>query len=255
MDPVNLNTLLLYFLLSQLSPAPAPLAAPAAAAAPRVEQPPPLVGGRAEFSFVNTTGNAATQTLGTAAELNFRPGRWILHTEARYLRTNASDRLQAENITSQLRVARTIVDDVSAYGETRYVRNTFAGIRRQTTMELGLSKQFVRGKPRHLRGELALGHIEEDRLSGLDRRLTSGTAGLRYGLPIARQGQWTQQAYFTTDLTDSSDWRLRHEASVAASLNAVLSLKFSHTLTYLHEPVPGFERADTVGAAALVASF
>ncbi len=257
MDPVNLNTLVLYFLLSQLSPAPAPAAvlAPAAVAAAKAERPASLVGGRAELSFVNTTGNASTQTLGTAAELNIKPGRWVLHSEARYMRTNASDRLQAENVASQLRVARTVFDDVSAYGETRYVRNTFAGIRRQTTMELGMSKQFVRGDPRHLRGELALGHIEEDRLTGVDRRLTSGTAGIRYGLSIAKQGQWSQQAYFTTDLTDSRDWRLRHEASVAASLNTVLSLKFSHTLTYLNEPVPGFERADTVGAAALVAKF
>jgi putative salt-induced outer membrane protein YdiY len=258
MDPVTLNSWLLYFVLSQFPAAtisyrqpPAPAPAPAAAKAER----PSIVDGRAELSFVNTSGNAATQTIGTAAELNVRPGRWMMSSEARYVRTNADDSLQAETIESDLRVARTIFDQVSAYGETRYLRNTFAGIRRQTTFEFGMSKQFVRSEQRHLRGELAIGYVSEDRLIGDYRRLASGTAGFRYGLPISKQGRWSQQAYITTDLGDSSDWRLRHEASVAANLNTVLSLKFSHTLTYLHDPVPGFEHADTVGAAALVAKF
>lgn len=245
MDPVSLHTWLLYFVLSQVP----------AAGVVKVKEPPPMFGGRAELSFVNTTGNASTQTLGTAAELRVRPGPWTLASKARYVRTNADDQLQAENLVSELRIGRPLFDEVSMYGETRYLRNTFAGIRRQTTVEVGMSKEFARGEPRHLRGELAVGHIDEDRLTGVDRRLTSGTAGLRYGLSLAKQGQWTQEAYFTTALGDSSDWRLRHEASVSASLNTVLSLKFSHTLTYLHEPVPGFERTDTVGSAALVAKF
>jgi putative salt-induced outer membrane protein len=253
MDPANLNAFLLYFMLSQLSPAPAPPAAPVVASA--AARAPSLVNGRAELSFINTTGNTSTQTLGTGAELTVTPGRWVLHSEARYVRTNAGDELQAENIVSQARISRSLWDDVSGYGEARFVRNTFAGIRRQTTIELGMSKQFLRGEPRHLRAEAAVGHIDEDRLTGVDRRLTSGTAGLRYGLAISRQGHWSQQAYLTTDLTDSSDWRLRHEASIAATLTSVLSLTFTHTLTYLHEPVPGFERADTVGAAAIVAKF
>lgn len=120
---------------------------------------------------------------------------------------------------------------------------------------MGLSKLFRSDGPQQWRAEAAVGHIDEDRLSGLDRRLTSGTAGLRYGLIFSKTSKWSQQAHLTTDLTDSSDWRLRHEASIAAGLTSVLSLKFTHTLTYLHEPVPGFERTDTVGSAALVATF
>ncbi|WP_234800410.1 DUF481 domain-containing protein [Luteitalea pratensis] len=40
-----------------------------------------------------------------------------------------------------------------------------------------------------------------------------------------------------------------------AGLNAVLALKVSHEINYRNEPVPGFTRADTVAAAAIVASF
>jgi hypothetical protein len=35
----------------------------------------------------------------------------------------------------------------------------------------------------------------------------------------------------------------------------VLALKLSHEINYRNEPVPGFTRADTVAAAAIVASF
>ena len=42
---------------------------------------------------------------------------------------------------------------------------------------------------------------------------------------------------------------------MAAALNALLKLKVSHGVNYLHEPVSGFERVDTVTSAAVVATF
>ena len=53
----------------------------------------------------------------------------------------------------------------------------------------------------------------------------------------------------------TSDWRVSHVAALQAGLNAVLALKLSHEVNYRNEPVPGFTRADTVAAAAIVASF
>jgi putative salt-induced outer membrane protein len=211
--------------------------------------------GRAELSFVSTTGNTATQTLGTAAELSYKPGIWTLETSGRYVRTTADDELRAESLASQLRVARTLFDEVAGYGEARYVRNTFAGIRRQTTVEVGLAKDFLKRKTQQISAEAAFGHIDEDRLSGEDRRLSSGTAGLRLNFALTKTSTWSQDARVTTDLGNTDDWRLRHEAAIAASLNSVLSLKFSHAFTYVNEPVPGFGHTDALGAAALVARF
>jgi putative salt-induced outer membrane protein YdiY len=158
-------------------------------------------------------------------------------------------------VTSNLRVSRTAFDNVVGYGEARYVRNTFAGIRRQASVEVGIAKDLLKSRTQELSAEAAFGHIDEDRLSGADRRLTSGAAGLRLKFALSKGSAWTQDARVTTDLANGDDWRLRHEAAIAASLNSVLSLKFSHALTYVNEPVPGFGRTDALGAAALVARF
>jgi hypothetical protein len=39
---------------------------------------------------------------------------------------------------------------------------------------------------------------------------------------------------------------------LTATLTSVLSLKFSNTVRYANEPVPGFEKTDTITTAALV---
>ncbi len=263
MDPSSTCAWLLYVVLWHAPHVPAALgsgdapvhAAPATggnAPAGAAERP---VSGRAELSFVSTTGNTSTETIGTAAELAFVPGPWRLESQGRYIRTTAEDHVLAESISSQLRASRRLFNEVAGYGEARFLRNAFAGIRRQTTLELGLAKEFLRRGAQLVATEAAVGHIDEDRLSGADRRLTSGTVGLKLGFPLSRSSSWNQHARVTTDLGNADDWRIRHEASIAASLNSILSLKLSHALTYVNEPVPGFGNTDAMGAAALVAKF
>lgn len=251
-------------MLSQLAPAGSPQAAlypvqlpPIVAVETPAEPVEPIdrVQGSVELSFVSTTGNTATQTVGTAAGLRFRPGMWVIDAEGRYLRTTADDELRAESVSSGVRAARNLFDEVAAYAETRHQRNTFTGIRRQLTAEFGISKDFLKKETQQLSAEVAIGHIDEDRLSGDDRRLTSGTAGAKLRFALSKTSTWTQNARLVTDLGNTSDWRLQHEAALAASLNAVLSLKLAHSVSYVREPVPGFGRTDAVGSAALVASF
>ena len=42
---------------------------------------------------------------------------------------------------------------------------------------------------------------------------------------------------------------------MCVAINKILSLKASHTLAYLNEPVPGFGKTDTITSIALVAKF
>ena len=57
------------------------------------------------------------------------------------------------------------------------------------------------------------------------------------------------------DLNTGDDWRFSNEIAATAALSSRLSLKVSHKLSYLNEPVPGFRKTDAILSAALVASF
>jgi putative salt-induced outer membrane protein YdiY len=215
----------------------------------------PLLSGRAELSFVNTSGNASTQTIGTAGQFAVRPGPWLIAAEGTFVRTTAAKTVQAESLTTQVRVSRALSPRVDGYAQGQYLRNTFAGLAHQSGLELGFSTALVDDGRRRLLGELAFGYINEQRLEGEDHVLSSGTVGVRYGWAISKYSEFSDEAFFTTNVSDPTDWRLRHTASISASLNAIFSLKVSHVLTYLREPVPGFERTDAMGSAAIVAKF
>lgn len=215
-----------------------------------------MFSGKAELSFVNTTGNAETQTIGTATGFKFRPGVWLVESESQFVRTTAEDQLQAESYGSVLRAARKVYRSVDAYSQARYARNTFSGLRRQIGVDVGFSARLLpENLPHRLKAELALGYLNEDRLKDDDRSLASGTGALRYAWTFSERNELTQDTYFTMDLGHAADFRLQHAASIAAGLNSVLSLKFSHTLIYMHQPVPGFRQTDTIGSASLVARF
>ena len=65
----------------------------------------------------------------------------------------------------------------------------------------------------------------------------------------------TEEAAFVADLNTGDDWRFTNELAATAALSTRLSLKVSHKLSYLNEPVPGFRKTDTILSAALVANF
>jgi hypothetical protein len=59
----------------------------------------------------------------------------------------------------------------------------------------------------------------------------------------------------TFNLSRGGDWRGASVTAISAGLNSLLSLRVSHVVSYLNEPVAGFGRTDTISSAAVVATF
>jgi putative salt-induced outer membrane protein YdiY len=57
------------------------------------------------------------------------------------------------------------------------------------------------------------------------------------------------------DLAEDGTWRLNHLIALTARIASAFSLKVSNQLRFVDEPVPGFERTDTITSAALVVGF
>jgi len=76
-----------------------------------------------------------------------------------------------------------------------------------------------------------------------------------YRLALGRTAELTEDGAFTGSLQEPGDWRYANTIALSASLNSVFSLKLSHTLKYLNQPVGGFRSADRLVSAALVAKF
>lgn len=217
--------------------------------------PPPLWSGSAELSFLSTSGNTSTSSLGGGLEVDYKPAPWTVVFKANYLRAATNGVTTAEQLGASAKGIRDLTPRVDVFAGGNYLRNRFAGIRSLVTGEGGAGYKILVGPVHTLRGELGLGYTHEAQLVGGDRSYASARAGLGYKWQISKVAAFTNDASYSYDLADSKNWIVAEKAAIAASMTAVFSLKASYTLLYDNEPVPTFKKTDTATAVALVAKF
>lgn len=229
---------------------------------PAPEPPPPTCQGSAEFSFVSTTGNTSTQTLGLGGTIECKPAPWGYLAKGAFIRSEADDVVNAKSIDTLFRVSRDLSARLKTYGQFIYYENQFAGIDNRYALEGGLSYLLITTQKHSLQAEGGFGYTHENRVppaipGAADNDLSFATAriGGIYRWKFSENAEIGDDAGFTFNLSDGDDWRFANMAYVAAKLTTIFSLKFSYGLTYLNTPVFGFGKTDTVTSAAVVAKF
>lgn len=217
--------------------------------------PPPLWSGSAELSFLSTSGNTSTSSLGGGLEVDYKPAPWTVVFKANYLRASTNGVTTAEQLGASAKGIRDLTARVDVFAGGSYLRNRFAGFSSLVTGEGGAGYKILLGPVHALRGELGFGYTHETQLVGDNRSYASARAGLGYKWQISKAAAFTNDVSYSYDLSDSKNWIVAEKAAVAASMTAVLSLKASYTLLYDNEPVPTFKKTDTATAVALVAKF
>jgi putative salt-induced outer membrane protein len=226
-----------------------------APAAPPPTPPAPALEGKAELSFVSTGGNTDSQTLGTAGELIWRAAVWTTEAKAAFVRATADDRETARALFAQLRESRKLTARLDLFGRAGFLRDTFAGIDSRMTLDAGLGWLALDRAPHTLRLDGGIGYLRENRLAGEDLRSAIAQTVATYKWAFSKTSDLTNDFAFLLPFAEGDDWRYRNTLTLSAGLSRSFSLKLSHALSYLNEPVPGFEKTDTIIAAAVVATF
>jgi len=227
---------------------------------PAPEGPPPLWTGKAELSYVATSGNTDTSSLGAGFELNYKPAPWVFTLTGAYLRASSDGDLKAESLAGGLRGARDLTPRIDIFAAALYYRNRFAGIDSRYGGEAGAGYKIIDEKTLRLRGEAAVGYTREDPVD-LPPQVSpafsyaTARAGLDFGWKFSKNAELTELVSWTDNLKTTSDWFLRSTTALTASLTSVFALKASYTYLYDNVPVPGFEKRDTITSVALVAKF
>jgi putative salt-induced outer membrane protein len=237
-------------LLVSLSGAPAQ-----AAQAPAPPPPPPAFEGSAELSYVGTTGNSETQSLGAGTVLTFRPGEWTLTNKMAIVRNEDNGTVRAQSSSISTQAGRHVTPRLSVVGSHAWSRDRFAGIRNRNAVEGGLTFDAIATERHSLLLEGGVGYATEQRLTGADVSSAIGTSGAAYKLAISDTASFENEARAVFSLEDGRDQRLTNVASLSARLNSLLSLKATHTTRWVRRPAPGFKTTDMITAVALVAKF
>lgn len=217
--------------------------------------PPPVVEGSAELSYVGTTGNSDTQSLGVGTTLTVRPGAWTLSNKSSLVRNEDRGQVRAQSTLIETQVGRHLAPTMSLVGKHGYYRDRFAGINHRHTVDVGLSFEALTTERQELTMDAGVGYANERRRTGANLSTAIATTGVFYKLALSSTATLENAAQAVLSLEDSRDKRATNVASLSARLNALLSMKVTHTLRWVALPVSGFRKTDTITAVALVAKF
>jgi len=217
--------------------------------------PPPNHETNAEVSFVGTSGNSSTESIGVGLGRMDHIDGWVLTAKAAYVRNSSFGELKAESVAFAFQGAKTLTPRLSVFGKYGYLHDRFAGIESRNTVAAGLSYGVVQNSTNKLTADGAFGYASEERTTVSTTKSGTWDMGLLYALKISDNAEITDEARVVFSLSDGQDWRSGNVAAVSAKLTTVFSLKFSNTVRYVNTPVPTFQKTDTITAVALVAKF
>ncbi len=217
--------------------------------------PPPVWSGKAEASYVGTTGNTNVQTVGAGLEIDYKKDVWDGLAKGAFVQGDTDGVTTAKTIAAELRGGRHLSPRFELFAQGDYFKNEFAGIDNRLSAIGGGAYSVVKTDAQELKFQLGAGYTKENRSVGDDRSFGTGQAGLLYKWKLSSTTDLSEEFSYVENFSDSSDWRVANAFSISVAINKVFSLKASHILAYLNEPVPGFGKTDTITSIALVAKF
>jgi putative salt-induced outer membrane protein YdiY len=224
----------------------------AQAAAPAAPEPPPRLEASGQFAFLDTRGNADTQSLGAGGELVFRPAPWTYNAKVVFAQTETEDEVSARSFAGLFRASRALNARLSAYGQYDFLRDVFAGVEQRHILEGGASYLAIDAPPHRLRFDAGLGYLYEERPDDHFDSLTL-SLGAAYRLAISSSSELTYEPRFLLPFADSDAWKFDQNVALAAALNSILSLKLAHTVRYSADPPEGFDTTDRIMSISVVA--
>ena len=228
---------------------PCPARGQPAAAPP---EPPPRLEASAQFSFLDTRGNAESQSLGAGGDLIWRPAAWTHTAKVVFARTESDGEVSARSLASLFRASRALDTNLSVYGQYDFLRDVFAGVQQRHVLEAGASYLAVETAPHRLRLDAAAGYLYEEQVADHFDSMTLSLAAL-YRLAMSSTIELTYEPRFLLPLADSDAWKFDQNVALTVGINTILSLKVAHTLRYSADPPEGFDTTDTIMAVSLVA--
>lgn len=211
--------------------------------------------GSAELSYVATSGNTDTSSLGLGGELHYKPGTWTYDFKVSYVEAETDGTKSAEKIGALFGASRPISERLDYYARIAYLSDKFSGIDSNYSADTGVAWKALTGETQFLDLGAGVGYTSESRTVGEDRDFATGTMFAKYKYVFSTSAEFTDNANYIYDFDNSENWRFLNSAAVTAAVNSIFSLKAYYNIVYLNEPVAGFEKTDTTTGVSLVAKF
>ena len=212
------------------------------------------------FSFLSTSGNTDTTSIGGAAEVNYNPKPFLFTLKGAYLYSQTDGIVTAESSAASLRGNFDITKRFYVFAGGGYLRNTFSGIDSLWSIDGGAGYKLFDGPSQFLKAEGGVGWSSETDIlpppiGNFTRDYANIRAALNYKWQFTKNAAFTNDFSYLLDLDDTENYFIANKAAITADISKIFALQASWTLLWRNQPVPGFGHTDTATAVGIVANF
>jgi putative salt-induced outer membrane protein YdiY len=226
------------------------IATPVAAQDPK--EPPPLWDASIGASFVGTSGNSDTSTLGAEAAAHRRWPIWQIEATGVAIHTTDNGVDTAERYLGTFRADRKLSTLLSLTAGERLEGDRLSGISFRSITDGGLNWALVRDPRWTLDGLTSIGVNHEVPVTGDTTNDAIGVLGLVSKIVLGATADTTQRFTYYPDFTDSTAYRMEAAITAQAAINDRLALKFGYLWRRSNDPQPGFLKDDSTATASIV---
>jgi putative salt-induced outer membrane protein YdiY len=206
-------------------------------------------------SFVGTSGNADTSTVGLDFAFHGRWPRWKILSTATAVRTTDSGKRTADRYLASFRAERKLASLVSMTSGERVERDHLSGIDFRSVFDTGLSWALIRSDTWTLDGVTSAAWTHEERRFRGHSDHPVGVVQALSRVSFDRRGDTTQRFTYYPDFRRAAEYRAEAEVAAQAAINSRLALRLGYLWRYSNSPVPGFGKVDNTTTASVVLRF
>lgn len=204
------------------------------------------------FSYLATTGNSDTNSLGFNGHYDDKWGLWGLDASASAIQASEDGSTTAENYNAAVRGSRDLSERLALTTGIAGRKDRLAGIDLRTELDVALKWTWLKNEKWTSHLLIGPSWVREKPVDGEVDDYIGAIAQIDGEYQISDSASATARLTYLPDLGDSTDYRTEAEAGLQAAINRRLALKIGYLWLYDNQPVPGFEKSDTRTTASLV---
>ena len=216
------------------------------------------------LSWVATSGNTDTSSIGLDFGLERKPEPWGLTLIVKGNRADDQGTRTAENYLFSGRAVRKLSSRWDAFGGLAWAKDPFAGFDSQIIASVGATYLAVESERHLLSFDLGLTYTWEDQISPVAPAPTiltnsidfaGGLLGLKWDWTLSDNAKFLQRLVLLPNFDETSDWRLNSTTALEAAVNSWLALRLGLDVRYRNEPIGDAKSTDTTSTASVVFNF
>ena len=208
------------------------------------------------LSWVSTSGNSDTSSIGLDFNLEKKADPWGMVFVARGNKADESGTTTAENYLIGARAVRKLSAKWEAFAGLQWSKDPFTGFDSQTVASLGATYIAIDGERNKLAFDGGLAYTWEDQVEP-DAQVDylGGLFGLTWEWKLGEKSKLVERLVYYPNFDDSGDWRLTSFTAIEADVNSWMALRFGYDVRHRNQPIGDADKTDTTSTASVVFNF